>query len=140
MSTPQPAAYSLPAGLTADSIDTLPILSSLLSRLQNPAAASTSGSPPPAASPSQVAAGTGPLTIKDIPTATDGLKHKIQKARAQIRELPDMDRSIGEQEEEMRELEAKIAKQMEVLEGLKDVGVAMRREREQREGGNAMET
>ena len=143
MGTPQPSGpYNLPPGLTADSLDTLPILSSLLSRLQNPAAALTSGSPS-AASPSQLAAGTGPLTIKDIPTATDGLKHKIQKARAQVKELPDMDRSIKDQEEEIRELEAKIARQREVLEGLRDVGLAMKRKREGRAGegiGDTMET
>lgn len=141
MSTPQPPPYTLPPNLTADSLDTLPVLSSLLTRLQTPS--STSGSPPAAAAtPSQLASGTGPLTIKDIPTATDGLKHKIQKARAQVKELPDMDRSIRDQEEEIRELELKILRQREVLEGLRDVGVAMKRERERetREGGDVMET
>lgn len=136
---PQPPLYTLPPGLTPDSLDTLPVLSALLSRLQNPSAISTSGSPPSAATPSQIVAGLGPLTIKDIPTATDGLKHKIQKARAQIKELPDMDRSIKDQEEEMRELKVKIARQKEVLEGLRDMGLALKREREEREG-HAMET
>lgn len=36
--------------------------------------------------------------------------------------LPDMDRSIEEQEEEIRELEEKIKKQRRVLEQLKVIG------------------
>lgn len=50
-----------------------------------------------------------------------------------------MDRSIKDQEEEMRELKVKIARQKEVLEGLRDMGLALKREREEREG-HAMET
>jgi small-conductance mechanosensitive channel len=145
--TPPPASlFNLPDGLTPDSIDTLPVLSALLSRLQNPSSsantASTSGSPP-AASPSQLASSTGPLSIKDIPAATDELKHKLQRARVQVKELPDMDRSVEEQEVEIRELEEKIRRQREVLVGLREVGLQAKREREQRgkEGGtDVMET
>jgi small-conductance mechanosensitive channel len=112
------------------------MLSALLSRLQNPSStahtASASGSPP-AASPSQLASGTGPLSIKDIPSATDELKHNLQRARLQIKELPDMDRSVEEQEVEIRELEEKIRRQREVLVGLRDVGLQAKKEREQRE-------
>ncbi|KAF4637930.1 hypothetical protein G7Y89_g163 [Cudoniella acicularis] len=130
--TPQnPSGLVLPEGLSPDSIDTLPVLSALLSRLQNPSntSASTSGSPP-AASPSQIATGTGPLTIKDIPAATDELKHKLQRARMQVKELPDMDRSLSEQEEEIKELKEKISRQRGALASLRDVGSAMKRERE----------
>jgi hypothetical protein len=139
--TPPPASlFNLPDGLSPDSIDTLPVLSALLSRLQNPSStahiASASGSPP-AASPSQLASSTGPLSIKDIPPATDELKHKLQRARLRVKELPDMDRSVEEQEVEIRELEDKIRRQREVLVGLKDVGLQAKRERELRgvEGG-----
>jgi predicted RNase H-like nuclease (RuvC/YqgF family) len=82
------------------------------------------------------------LTIKDIPAATDELKHKLQKARVQVKELPDMQRSVPEQEQEIRELQERIRKQREVLEGLRDVGMLAKREREQREsdgGADAME-
>ncbi|KAH6677505.1 RNA polymerase II transcription mediator complex subunit 9-domain-containing protein [Halenospora varia] len=131
---PPPSSLGLPEGLSADSIDTLPVLSALLSRLQNPSTTSTStAGSPPAASPSQIASGNGPLTIKDIPAATDELKHKVQKARAQVKELPDMDRTITEQEDEIRELEEKIARQREVLVSLRDVGAATKRDREKRE-------
>jgi hypothetical protein len=143
---PPPSLLNLPEGLTPDSIDTLPVLSALLLRLQNPSStahtASTSGSPP-AASPSQLASATGPLSIKDIPAATDELKHKLQRARIQVKELPDMERSVEEQEEEIRELEEKIRRQSEVLVGLRDVGLQAKREREQREkggGADIMET
>lgn len=77
----------------------------------------------------------GPLTLKDIPLATDSLKHKIQKARAEARALPDVDRSIEEQEEEMRELDEKIEKQKEVLKMLAELGKGVRDTRE-----NKMET
>ncbi|RDL32524.1 Uncharacterized protein BP5553_08980 [Venustampulla echinocandica] len=141
-STPQPP--SITDKLSPDSIDTLPVLSALLSRLQPSSTTSTStAGSPPAASPSQVASGTGALTIKDIPIASDEIKHKLQKARAQVKELPDIDRSISEQELEIRELEEKIAKQREVLESLRDVGVATRRDREMGErtsGADVMET
>ncbi|KAL2072257.1 hypothetical protein VTL71DRAFT_11600 [Oculimacula yallundae] len=145
-SASQPASLmNLPEGLSPDSIDTLPVLSQILSRLQPPSntsTASTAGSPP-TASPSQVVSSTGPLTIKDIPLATDGIKHKLQKARALVKELPDMERSIKEQEEEMRELEERIRKQRDILGRLRDVGLEVKREREERErnsGVDAMET
>jgi len=141
-----PSLLNLPEGLSPDSIDTLPVLSALLLRLQNPSStahtASTSGSPP-AVSPSQLASGTGPLSIKDIPPATDELKHKLQKARIQVKELPDIERSVEEQEEEIRELEEKIKRQRDVLVGLRDMGLQSKREREQRDkegGADVMET
>jgi len=139
-STPQPlSAVSLPSGLSPDSIDTVPVLASIISRLQDlsPTPITTSGSPP-ATSPSQITGSTGPLATKDIHTATDELKHKFQKAREQVKELPDIDRTIGEQEMEIQELEEKIARQREVLERLREVGMESMRQRE--ESGNGMET
>ncbi|KIN00844.1 hypothetical protein OIDMADRAFT_93422, partial [Oidiodendron maius Zn] len=123
-STPQPSStVSLPEGLSADSVDTLPVLSAVLARLQNLSTPTTASSAsPPTPSPSQAVSGTGPLTIKDIPAATDQLKHKLQRARAQVKELPDIDRSITEQQEEIRELEERIAKQRDVLEKLRQAG------------------
>ncbi|KAH7369880.1 RNA polymerase II transcription mediator complex subunit 9-domain-containing protein [Rhexocercosporidium sp. MPI-PUGE-AT-0058] len=142
----QPASLmNLPDGLSPDSIDTLPVLSQILARLQTPSntsTTSTAGSPP-AASPSQLTSSTGPLTIKDIPAATDGIKHKLQKARVLVKELPDMERSVEEQEEEMRELEERIQRQRDILVQLRDVGLGIRRERELRgrNGGvDVMET
>ncbi|KAG0647309.1 hypothetical protein D0Z07_6967 [Hyphodiscus hymeniophilus] len=133
--TPQTALLNLPEGLSPESIDTLPVLSAILSRLQPLTATGASSGTPAEASPSQLASGTAPLSIKDIPAATDDLKHRLQKARAQVKELPDIERSLVEQEEEIRELEERIGKQREVLEGLKEVGLAAKRERENTDQG-----
>lgn len=62
------------------------------------------------------------LTTKDIPIATDQLKHRLQRARVQVGMLPDVDRTIEEQEDEISELEEKIRRQREVLERLRDAG------------------
>ncbi|EKD15083.1 uncharacterized protein L3040_003716 [Drepanopeziza brunnea f. sp. 'multigermtubi'] len=140
-STPQitsapPSHLNLPEGLTPDSIDTLTVLSSILSRVdltsKNPTA-STAGSPP-AATPSQPPADLdhGPLTVRDLPAATDGLKHNLQKAKVLLKQLPDLERSIKEQEDEMRDLEAKVGEQKAVLAQLVEVGASVKREREQR--------
>jgi len=129
------SAATLPADLSPASLDTLPVLTSILNRLQtNP----TGTNLPPGASPAtqsqtQTAAqsspgainqfSTIPLTTKDIPAATDELKHRLQKARAQVANLPDIQRGTDEQEEEIRELEEKIKKQRAVLEKLREMGL-----------------
>jgi len=56
----------------------------------------------------------------------------------QIKELPDMHRTVAEQEEEIRELEDRIRRQRDVLEGLGDVGLATQREKDDR--ADLMET
>ncbi|RYP19534.1 hypothetical protein DL767_009632 [Monosporascus sp. MG133] len=63
------------------------------------------------------------LSLKEVPAAADALKHRFQRARAQIRTLPDMGRGVAEQEAEMAALEARLARQREVLARLRDVGV-----------------
>lgn len=124
-STSQPSSSLLPPeGLSADAVDTLPVLSAVLSRLQNLSSPSATAASPPTPSPSLAASGTGPLTIKDIPAATDQLKHKLQRARAQVKELPDIDRSIADQEEEIRELEERITKQKAAIESLRQASIA----------------
>jgi len=124
---------TLPAGLSPDALDVIPVLSTILSRLQPPGAITAAS--PAAASPAHIASGTGPLSTKDIPAATDGLKHKLQKARAVVRELPDIERSVGEQEIEIAELQARIREQKEVLEGLRRVGEEAVKQRAEEEEG-----
>jgi predicted RNase H-like nuclease (RuvC/YqgF family) len=58
------------------------------------------------------------------------MKRKLQKARAAAKELPDMERTVKEQEEEIRELEERIRMQRGVLEGLREEGLRVGRERE----------
>jgi uncharacterized coiled-coil protein SlyX len=52
--------------------------------------------------------------------------------------LPDMQRGIGEQEDEIKELEDKIAEQRQVLERLKELGLKIAAQRDTE--GDVMET
>ncbi|KAK4154380.1 hypothetical protein C8A00DRAFT_42811 [Chaetomidium leptoderma] len=47
------------------------------------------------------------LSVKELPAATDNLKHKLQRARAAMRTLGDVQRTIARQEAEMAGLEAR---------------------------------
>jgi hypothetical protein len=139
-----PSSSALPPDISPATLDTLPILASILSRLQTGPSSATAalpltqnGSPHVSQSQTLHAASTsspfasaaatkdlqtGPLTTKDIPAATDDLKSGLKKARALVAQLPDMDRGVEEQEVEIRELEARIEEQRRVLEGLKAMG------------------
>jgi Zn-finger domain-containing protein len=50
------------------------------------------------------------------------IKTRIRAALRAVEGLPDVDRSLEEQKEEIRELEERITRQKEVLAGLKNVG------------------
>ena len=76
------------------------------------------------------------LSLKEIPAAADALKHRFQRARAQIKTLPDMGRGVDEQRAEMAVLEARLAKQREVLARLRDVGVRFAAEASRRGDDN----
>ncbi len=74
--------------------------------------------------PSTAAGGAnGTLGFKGLPAATDNLKHKLQRARVAVRSLPDISRSIKQQEAEIEELEALKTRQMAQLAALKEVGL-----------------
>lgn len=62
-----------------------------------------------------------PLEPKDLPNEVIAVKSKIRRALRELEKLPDMDRTVEEQEEEIRMLEQKAAKQKEVLKKLGDV-------------------
>lgn len=47
--------------------------------------------------------------------------------------LPDVDRTVDEQEVEIRELEERIADQKRVLEGLRNVGEQVKKDRDRME-------
>lgn len=66
-----------------------------------------------------------PLNPKDLPLATLNVKARIRSALKELEKLPDMDRTVQEQQEEMEELEVKIKKQREMLRGLADVASRM---------------
>ncbi|KAJ5132673.1 hypothetical protein N7448_006831 [Penicillium atrosanguineum] len=55
------------------------------------------------------------LDTKDLPTATSSVKIRIQKARGVVEELPDVHRSVEEQENEIQELEDRVARLRAVI-------------------------
>jgi hypothetical protein len=67
----------------------------------------------------------------------------LQKARAQVKLLPDVKRSVELQEREIRMLEERIERQRGTLRGLMEMGSRIKAEREQRDkdgGADLMET
>src|SRR5271170_960848 len=48
------------------------------------------------------------ISTKDLPTLTHPIKQKIAKARAAVQALPDVERSVAEQEDEIQMLEARV--------------------------------
>lgn len=60
-----------------------------------------------------------------MPSATDGLKYRLQRARVEVTKLPGIDMSIGEQEQEIRMWKEKIKKQREQLKNLQKLGEKM---------------
>lgn len=80
---------------------------------------SSAGPPPaPAGSSASVAADIAalgpnappPLDAKDLPTEASAIKIRIQKARAVVEALPDVTRSVADQEREIEELEERIGR------------------------------
>lgn len=68
---------------------------------------------------------TGELSLKEIPPAADVLKHRFQRARTLIRGLPDMARTPPEQEIEIAALEARLARQRDMLSKLREMGARL---------------
>ncbi|KAF2764854.1 hypothetical protein EJ03DRAFT_355400 [Teratosphaeria nubilosa] len=66
-----------------------------------------------------------PLDPKDLPAAVLPLKAQMRKAMKEIERLPDIDRSVEEQEEEIRELEERLRRQREMSRKMCDVGRGM---------------
>ncbi|KAH9819377.1 RNA polymerase II transcription mediator complex subunit 9 [Teratosphaeria destructans] len=62
-----------------------------------------------------------PLDPKDLPAAILPLKAQMRKAMKEIERLPDIDRSVEEQDEEIRELEERLKKQQEMVRKMGDM-------------------
>jgi hypothetical protein len=121
--TPQPLPLPLPEALNPDALDVLSELAQLLTRLRTLPTSSSTPQPQHTPTPAKK---TGELTLKEIPMATDALKHRFQRARNLIRTaLPDLDRGIPDQEAEIRALEARIDRQRDVLDKLREVGAQL---------------
>lgn len=56
-----------------------------------------------------------PLDAKDLPTEASSIKIRIQKAQAVVEGLPDIHRTVGEQEQEIKELETRIGNLKSVI-------------------------
>lgn len=56
-----------------------------------------------------------PLDVKNLPTETHSVKIRIQKARAVVEGLPDVQRSVEEQQHEISELEDRVARLRSVI-------------------------
>jgi hypothetical protein len=91
------ASQGLPSPAT---FDILPDLHKLLKRLLDTA---------PTPAPAQVGAD-GPLEIQHVATAATEIRLKIQRAQRAVMALPEIDRTCEDQEEEIEDLEARIAR------------------------------
>jgi len=87
------------------------MLHALLSRL----VPDTPGLPQPNQADDATATGVGHLEIQQLGPAASGIKIKIQKARAALKTLPDADRAVEDQQEDIRLLEERIAKMRDML-------------------------
>lgn len=125
--TPAPPTHTLsaPPLPPADTFDFLPQLYALLRRLQQPSGIE----PPPAQDGSANAQGEsslervksseeGKLDISNLDTAASSIRLKIQKAKQIVANMPDVERTVEEQEEEIAELEVRVERQRAMLKRL----------------------
>ncbi|KAJ5601887.1 hypothetical protein N7510_011421 [Penicillium lagena] len=56
-----------------------------------------------------------PLDVKDLPTETSSVKIRLQKARTVVEGLPDVHRSVADQQQEIEELEDRVARLRSVI-------------------------
>jgi hypothetical protein len=132
--TPAPPLINEPGQLPPPHIfDIVPPLHALLQRLLVPSPHGGTGTQNTATqtSPTNAAAmGTAlddiailhssePLEVQHLDAATDAIRIRVQKARAAVKALPDIERSVEEQEEEINELVVRIKKMREMLSGLR---------------------
>jgi hypothetical protein len=115
--TPAPQAAPPPslAQLPPHLLDIVPSTERLLSRLLLPAPGlQADGSTAPASQ-------AGPehkrhLDIQQLDQAANSVRMQIQKARTGVAGLPDMDRTVEDQKEEIEWLEARIAKMQDMMD------------------------
>ncbi|KAI9858631.1 MAG: hypothetical protein M1824_004212 [Vezdaea acicularis] len=114
MSDPASSMTPLPVPLPPpDVLDILSPLHTLLSRLLPPAGNSQHSLS--TAAPTE-------LDPQHLATEASSIKIRLQKARQAVNGLPDMDRTLKDQEEEIRELEMQVQEKRETMERLKDAG------------------
>ncbi|KAH6891292.1 RNA polymerase II transcription mediator complex subunit 9-domain-containing protein [Thelonectria olida] len=131
---------ALPQDFSPDTLDALSELSLVLAKVRAGIQSSSGITTEPAPGGGAGAPGGPTLSFKEVPGATDGLKHKLQRARAQVRALPDMDRTIADQTKEIGELEACIQAQKALLQRLRDEASGKVGNDEQAAVGDRMES
>lgn len=105
-----PSTPSNPSTLPSPStFDILPPLHALLSRLLLPPP-STSTPAASSSTPSQAPSDSTYLATKDLPTAVSTTRLRLEKAKKAVADLPDVERTVEEQQEEIEELEAEVAR------------------------------
>ncbi|KAK4896288.1 hypothetical protein LTR27_005810 [Elasticomyces elasticus] len=67
-----------------------------------------------------------PLDPKELPAAILPLKAQMRKGLKELEKLPDMDRLVEEQDEEIAELKMKIKRQEEVMREMDRMGVIVK--------------
>ncbi len=134
---PSPTNPPTTAALPPSTFDIIPPLHTLLTRLLLPTPTNASqttqpqsGITPAALSPapdnspsvqSQITS-TSYLSPKDLSIAASAIKIKIQKARVAVAGLPDVERTIEEQESEIREFDGEVERLRGVLKELGESG------------------
>ena len=104
--SPSSTHPDIPPFPSPQTFDILPDIYALISRLQLPSSNAGAASPTPTISSTS----TSPLKPQNLNTAAVPIKQKIHKARAAVQTLPDVGRSMEEQEREIRALEARCEK------------------------------
>ncbi len=102
-----PSPTAVLSAIQPSTFDFIPALHQLLSRLYSVPL------PPPSTTrehPSHTYTDAPPLEIQGLAPAASVIKVKLQKARVALRALPDMERSVEDQEEEIEALEQNLAK------------------------------
>lgn len=143
---PQPPPEPTLAQINPHLFDIVPSLERLLARLLIPAPGITA---PDGSSAASAAEQDKPehlrhLDIQQLDAAANAIRVQIQKARAGVAQLPDMDRTVEEQQEEIDWLEGRIARQKEMLrktqEGFDEDARKSKAEDAEREAKDASQT
>ncbi|KAF2752128.1 hypothetical protein M011DRAFT_377417, partial [Sporormia fimetaria CBS 119925] len=95
--------------------DYIPDLERLLKRLTATPTAPPTSTPGPTSAKDK----DGPLDPQQLVGEANAIRRKIQRAREKVLALPDVERSVEDQEEEIRELGARIERLKGVLRGLR---------------------
>ena len=116
---PTTSPPEIPPFPSPQTFDILPEIDALVSRLHLPTSTTTD---PITSQP------INSLSLKDLPTTIVPIKLKIQKARAAVQALPDVGRTVEEQQREIRALEKRNESLRKRVQELAELAGQARRE------------